>query len=137
MKRPVISVLLCTLAMSASAKDVFTINAHSTGEAKLSLRVSGDGNGYFREADNYGPSGNAYDLGTVKCGSTTRWFEVWSQRNFSTSNPPGFPSGKVHGDFSVAGGGVQVEKTVNATLKRASHWKDQDFGVTINLSCGN
>jgi hypothetical protein len=123
---------------SVSAKDMFTLNGNSKGPVELQVTVSSNPReGYIREAGDYS-HGETHKLGRVNCGRTERYFEVWSRRNFSTSAPPGVPVGKLYATFSLVGGNgsVEVRRDVKSTLKERSHWKGQDFGLVINLSCG-
>ena len=134
----------CFILLSAigigdvSAKDMFTLNGSSKSPVALQVIVSSNPReGYIREAGDYS-HGETHNLGVVNCGRTERYFEVWSRRNFSTAAPPGVTVGKLHATFSLVGasGSVRVERDAKSTMKDRSHWKGQDFGLVINLSCG-
>lgn len=138
--RIVITCFACLVAVgsgNASAKDMFTLNGNSKGPVALQVSVSSNPReGYIREAGDYS-HGETHNLGTVNCGRTERYFEVWSRRNFSTAAPPGVAVGKLHATFSLVGGGgsVRVERDAKSTMKQRSHWKGQDFGLVIDLNC--
>lgn len=134
----------CMACLAEETIDLTGTKAAARDAVYLSVIVSSDKNlGYLRQSSNYG-NGKWILPQEVACGNSIRYFEVWSKRNFGkipAPSIPGLPSGNLKAVFALVGTSAQnntvIERSVKGTMKRDSHWKDQDFSVRINLACGN
>ena len=138
-----LTIAAATAISSSAWAETFQLNYHGKNPRDISVMVTGDHNGFIRGRSSHRVGEpNATDDG-IKCGET-KWFEVWSNRNFSIYPPlpPGLTASRqTTGDpgngavlirFSVGNDSINPVRSFDSTYKKESHWKDQDFGVHLN-----